>query len=132
MNKKVVLLGVICALAFGCTSNKKSNVSSENEVNAESMEENIVDAEQGVVDDSPREGEILGVVSTEFADKGCDFMIKTKVEGKDRVFRATAMDSKYRVNGAKIMFTFRLSRAPRKAPCFTGDLVIIESIRLVD
>lgn len=70
-----------------------------------------------------------GVVTTDFKEKGCDFLIRVKNDSTSRVYSAINLGEKYKKEGAKISFIYRLSRAPRKAPCRTGVLIYLDEVK---
>lgn len=70
-----------------------------------------------------------GTVTSDFKEKGCDFLIRVKNDSTSRVFSAINLGEKYKKDGAKISFIYRLSRAPRKGPCRTGVLIYLDEVK---
>ena len=81
---------------------------------------------KGVTSENLKEGYTKGIITSEYAEKGCDFLIKATVKDQELVYSAINLDESLKKNGKEFQFKFRPIRSPRKGDCKTGIYIYIE------
>ena len=90
----------------------------------------IVNATEDKKQSSDKDLFVEGVITTEYKDKGCDYLIKVKSKNKEKIYAAINLDESLKKENLKFQFSFHLIKAPRKGDCTKGIYIYIKSFRI--
>ena len=101
---------------------------------ASSCKENKKEKENGkgkVSTETPADEFYTGIVTKDHAADGCDYLIKmTNKNANMEYILPIGLDVKYKKQGLKLKFTYRLSRAS-SGTCTVGSPAILENIEVI-
>jgi hypothetical protein len=91
---------------------------------------------QQVVESNPEKEEVsettgtLAVVTTEFSDEGCPFLLEIEENGKKVLLMPIELDEEFKKDGLRVSIEFHFSRI-MQSECQKGRPIVLDSINLV-
>ena len=74
---------------------------------------------------------VLGEVTTQYKDKGCDYLIKVNKNNTEKIYAAINFNDELKHEGLKFKFKFSPTKAPRKGDCKTGFFIYIIEYKIL-
>ena len=83
---------------------------------------------EGVKETVLEDGEVAVVVTTDYAEDGCDFLLKLEIAGEEELYWPIELEDKYKEDGKKLAIKYTASRI-KQTYCLRGVPIVIDEIR---